>query len=103
MTNLQTKWFEELFNSISKALLIGCYIFTIQIHAIALENFSRHLEYYNIRISPDGKHLAALVNADGGKKLVFLDSKIYQVTYALNSGRKSQLADWALFIIKVVI
>ena len=77
MTNLQTKKLKVLVNAIVIALLIGCNLFIIKAHAITLESFSRHLEYYDIKISPDGKHLAALVNADGGKKLIFLDTNTY--------------------------
>lgn len=94
MMNIHRTKVRSFYYGISKTLIIGCCIFTIQAHAIALETFSRHLQYYDIKISPDGKHFAALVNVDGGKSLVFLDAKTYQVIYALNSGRKSQPADY---------
>lgn len=84
----------NLFDFITKTLLIGLCFFTLQTHAASLEDFSKHTQYYNIKISPDGKHLAALVNSDGAKSLVFLDAKTYEITFALNSGRNSQAADY---------
>ncbi|WP_353536887.1 hypothetical protein [Colwellia sp. KU-HH00111] len=60
-----------------------------KLNAAIVDDFSRHVQYYNIKISPDGKHLAALVNVDGGKSLVFLDAETYKITYALNSGKKA--------------
>lgn len=94
MTTIKTKKNNKFFNYLCKSLLMCLYVFSTQVHAIALEGFSRHIEYYDIKISPNGKHLAALVNSKGTKKLVFLDTETYQVTFALNSGMKSQTADY---------
>ncbi len=94
MTIIKTKKANGFFNYLYKPLLICLYVFSAQVHAIALEDFSRHLTYYDIKISPDGKHLAALINSEGTKKLVFLDTETYQVTFALNSGMNSQSADY---------
>ena len=69
-------------------------MFAMTTSAATVEDFSRHSEYYDMKISPDGKHLAALVNVDGGKSLVFLDAKTYEVNYILNSGKKNQPADY---------
>ena len=72
------------------AILI-CTVVT-QVNAASIEDFSRHSQYYNIKISPDGKHLAALANVNGSKSLVFLDAKTFEITYTLSSGRNSQAA-----------
>lgn len=94
MANIYIKKLNKLSSYIIITLLIGCYIYTTQTRAATLENFSRHLEYYDMKISPDGKYLAASVNVDGDKSLVFLDAKTYEVTYILNSGGKNQAADY---------
>ncbi len=62
----------------------------IQADAASIEDFSRHSQYYNIKVSPDGKHLAALANVNGTKSLVFFDAETFEITYTLNSGRNSQ-------------
>jgi len=62
--------------------------------AASVEDFSRHAQYHNVKISPDGKHLAALATVDGSKSLVFLDTDSYQVTYSLNANKKNQAASY---------
>jgi dipeptidyl aminopeptidase/acylaminoacyl peptidase len=94
MANIHIQKLKKISNYIIVALLIGCYIFTSQTRAATVENFSRHLEYYNIKISPDGKHLAALVNVEGDQSLVFLDAKTYEVIYILHSKEKNQPASY---------
>ncbi len=83
----QIKYFLKL------SLTLICVSVT-KLNAATIDDFSRHVQYYNIKISPDGKHLAALVNSNGGKRLVFLDAESYKVTYALNAGKKSQPSDY---------
>ena len=67
---------------------------SVPVNAASVEDFSRHLQYYNVKISPDGKHLAASVNVDGGKSLVFLDAETFAITHTLNAGKKSQPAQY---------
>ncbi len=62
--------------------------------AASVEDFSRHAQYHNIKISPDGKHLAALATINGSKSLVFLETDGYKVTYSLNADRKNQAAEY---------
>ena len=69
-------------------------IISLPNNAATVEDFSKHAQYHNVKISPDGKHLAALVTVDGSKNLVFLDSKSYQVTYSLNANKKNQPASY---------
>ena len=64
------------------------------LQAASVEDFSKHIQYHNIKISPDGKYLAALVNDNGLKRLVFLETDSYKVTFALDSGRDSQPDDY---------
>lgn len=68
--------------------------FITPVNAASVEDFSRHIQYYNVKISPDGKHLAASINVDGGKNLVFLDAKTFAVTHTLSASKKSQPADY---------
>ncbi|MXR68345.1 prolyl oligopeptidase family serine peptidase [Shewanella sp. JBTF-M18] len=57
-------------------------------------DFSRHPEFYNVKISSDGKHLAVLVNTEGRKTLAFLDSNTFKVTFALGGEKRDQVADY---------
>jgi len=87
--------FHRVLSFVARFCLYGLLsLFCISSNAATVEDFSRHIQYYDIKISPDGKHLAALMNSDGGKSLVFLDSETYKVTYALTSDRKSQPASY---------
>ena len=63
-------------------------------NAASVEDFSRHAQYHNVKISPDGKHLAVLATVNGSKSLVFLETDSYKVTYSLNANRKSQAASY---------
>jgi len=63
-------------------------------YATSIEQFSKHAQYHNIKISPDGKHLAALINDNGLKRLVFLETDGYKVTFALTANRDSQPDDY---------
>ncbi len=61
---------------------------------INIDDFAKHAQYHNIKISPDGKHLAALINDNGLKRLVFLETDGYKITFALTSNRDSQPDDY---------
>ena len=62
--------------------------------AISVEDLSKHREYYDVKISPDGKHLAVLVNDEGRKTLTFLDTESFEVTYTLKGGERDQAGDY---------
>ncbi|WP_299804481.1 S9 family peptidase [uncultured Shewanella sp.] len=62
--------------------------------AISVEDLSKHREFYNVKISPDGKHLAVLVNDEGRKTLAFLETDSFEVTYTLNGGERDQAGDY---------
>ncbi|OBT04814.1 peptidase S9 [Shewanella sp. UCD-FRSSP16_17] len=64
------------------------------VYAATINDFSRSPEFYNVKISPDGKHLAVLINTDGRKTLTFLDSKTYEVTASLGGEKRDQVADY---------
>ncbi|OUR60010.1 S9 family peptidase [Colwellia sp. 39_35_sub15_T18] len=83
-----------LMKAIYSFIMLFAFIAAAPVNSATVEDFSRHLQYYNVKISPDGKHLAALVNVDGGKSLVFLDAKTFTITYTLNANKKSQPADY---------
>jgi dipeptidyl aminopeptidase/acylaminoacyl peptidase len=75
-------------------IFIACLLFLFNAQATTIEDLSKHAQYHNIKISPDGKHLAALVDSDGLKRLVFLETDGYKITYALNSDSDSQPDDY---------
>ncbi|WP_019029706.1 alpha/beta hydrolase family protein [Colwellia piezophila] len=81
---------KKIISSISLPLLLCTGI----ANAASVEDFSRHAQYHNVKISPDGKHLAALATVDGAKRLVFLETDTYKVTYSLNANSKNQAADY---------
>jgi len=72
-------------------ILLG---FIQQSQATTVADFSKHAQYYNIKISPDGKHLAALMNLDGFKTLVFLETDTMKFTHTAKGGRKAQAAEY---------
>ncbi len=53
--------------------------------AATIEDFARHSEFTNVKISPDGKHLAVLMNDDSQLSLAFLRLKDRKPIYALKS------------------
>lgn len=70
-----------------------CFL-SFNLAAQTVEDFSRHSEFHNVKISPDGKHLAVLINTDGRKTLTFLDSKTFEVTFSLGGEAKDQVASY---------
>ncbi|MEI6859070.1 MAG: S9 family peptidase [Shewanella sp.] len=73
------------------ALLCFC---SFNLTAQTVEDFSRHSQFYNVKISPNGKHLAVLISTDGRKTLAFLDSKTFEVTFSLGGEARDQVADY---------
>jgi len=69
---------------------LSSFVYSDISNANSVEDFSKHAQYHNVKISPDGKHLAALATVDGLKSLVFLETDSYKVTYSLNANKKSQ-------------
>lgn len=63
-------------------------------HAVSVEDFSKHREFYNVKISPDGKHLAVLINDEGRKTLAFLETDSFEVTYTLRGSERDQAGDY---------
>ena len=64
------------------------------IQAATIEDFSRHPQYLDIKISPDGKHIAALVNREGVNALVFFETKTSKITYSISSDKGEQPAEY---------
>lgn len=80
-----------------ESLIALLFIFSTQAiiaNAVTVKDFSKHQQFYNIKISPDGKKFAALINSDGGKRLVFLDAATNKLIYALNASKDSQPGDY---------
>jgi dipeptidyl aminopeptidase/acylaminoacyl peptidase len=77
-----------------KCFVIFLLMFSVEGAALTVEDFSRHSQYLDVKISPDGKHMAALVNSEGLHTLVFFETETSKVTYALNAERNSQPAEY---------
>jgi dipeptidyl aminopeptidase/acylaminoacyl peptidase len=65
---------------------------------IPLEVFLKQADISSIKISPDGKHLAAIVESDGDKKLSVIDIKNNQIIHTANFPHKKQeIGDYGWF------
>ncbi|TVL12649.1 alpha/beta hydrolase family protein [Shewanella algae] len=60
----------------------------------SLQDFSRHPEFYNVKISPDGRYLAVLINQDGRKTLAFMRTIDSKITYVLNASGRDQAGNY---------
>lgn len=69
-------------------------ILPLAAQAITVEEFSKHPQFYDVKISPDGKHLAVLINTEGRKTLAFLETDSKKVTYALRGGNRDQAGSY---------
>ncbi len=69
-------------------------IFSTVTQAISVEDFSRHLQYSDIKISPDGEHLAALVKINGLQTLAFIETKSGEITHTISADRKNQPGEY---------
>ena len=59
------------------ALVYSSFIYSEE---LPLEHFTRHGDYLDMRLSPDGKHIAARVRNDGKVMFVVLVHNIKQLT-----------------------
>ncbi|KFZ37543.1 peptidase S9 [Shewanella mangrovi] len=73
-----------------KPLLLAVAFCCLSAQAVTVADLAKHPEFYNVKISPDGKHLAILVNKDNHKTLAFMRTKDYQITYALSNSSDQQ-------------
>ncbi|MBL4832039.1 MAG: hypothetical protein JKY55_19430 [Aliivibrio sp.] len=80
--------------SLSLLIMYVLLICSYHTYAATVKDFSKHQQFYNIKISPDGKKFAALINSNGGKRLVFLDAATNKLIYALNASNDSQPGDY---------
>lgn len=78
-------------NNLCVALLF-CIIISGITRAATVEDFSRHPQYLDVKISPDGKHIAALVNREGINALVFFETKTSKITNTISSNKGEQPA-----------
>lgn len=74
-------------------LLVIC-VGSPRVFGLEIKDFARHSEFYNVKISPDGKHLAVLMNNDGGKTLAFLETDTLKPVFALKADRKDSPAEF---------
>ncbi len=58
---------------------------------LPLENFVRHGDYLNIKISPDGKHLAARIRHGETVKLLFIRLEDRQTTGGISPGKNNEI------------
>jgi len=75
-------------------IILLAYIFSGVAQAASIEDFSRHQEYYDAKISPDGKHIAALVDLNGNKTLAFFETESLKITYMISADKKNQPGDY---------
>ncbi|MFT5755426.1 MAG: dipeptidyl aminopeptidase/acylaminoacyl peptidase [Alteromonadaceae bacterium] len=85
---------KTLFQYFLKNIYIASLIFSAAIQAATVEDFSRHLKYRDIKISPDGEHLAALVKINGLQTLAFIETKSGKITYTISADRDNQPAEY---------
>ncbi|MEE4245038.1 MAG: hypothetical protein V2I33_06490, partial [Kangiellaceae bacterium] len=61
---------------------------------LPVEHFSKDLMYDGIKISPDGKHLAAVTNFQGTRILVILDKTTMEVRFAFRFGTHKHVDEY---------
>jgi dipeptidyl aminopeptidase/acylaminoacyl peptidase len=60
----------------------------------AVEHFFKRDAFFNIKISPDGRHLAAVVPAEEGSALIVMDPKALKLTAQFYAGRNHEIDDF---------
>ncbi|GIU03752.1 hypothetical protein TUM4261_02090 [Shewanella sp. c952] len=66
---------------------------------MTVEEFSKHPQFYDVKICPDGKYIAVLINTEGRKTLAFLetDTKNKSLTlYFAASVTKLETIYWVI-------
>jgi dipeptidyl aminopeptidase/acylaminoacyl peptidase len=63
----------------------------LNVFSATLEDFSKHAEFHSIKISPDGKRIAAITSAEGKRVLSFIDLKTSELTYVLSFTEKEEV------------
>ena len=61
----------------SLLLILVCQFASAEI--LPVEQFSKHSDYLDMKISPDGKHLLARVHYEGEVSLIILDSSTMKI------------------------
>lgn len=70
-------------------LLLSCRTFSATI-----EDFSKHPEFQSIKISPDGKRIAAISSLKGRRTLSFIDLESAKLTYILSFSGKEEVGSY---------
>lgn len=65
--------------------------------SLTVEDFSKRPEFFNAKISPDGKHLAVLANHQGATNLVFFELPALKPIFSMPADGKNQAGEfyWA--------
>ncbi|WP_338591230.1 S9 family peptidase [Shewanella khirikhana] len=67
---------------------------TFTVQGASIQDFSSHPEFHNVKISPDGRHLAVSINDDGRKTLAFMQTKDGKITHVLKASGKGHAGDY---------
>jgi len=80
---------------ISKGYILLFAMFVCRLSfAVTVSDLSRHSEFYNAKISPDGKYLAVLMNDEGKKSLAFMRLSDFEVTYVQKASDDTQAGSY---------
>ncbi|WP_299268189.1 S9 family peptidase [uncultured Psychrosphaera sp.] len=92
------KGFNILFNKITIINYKILFIFILSLISslatsaeIPLEHFTKHGDYLDITISPDGKHFAARIRHDGKVPLVFIERTSGKIVGVINPGINNEV------------
>lgn len=63
---------------------------------LALEDFTRHGDYLDMKLSPDGKHMLARVRIDGRVSLIFIETATMKAVSGVRAPEKGEIhsAEW---------
>lgn len=77
-------------------ILLIC-LFTFSAIAVTPADFAKDIEYGEVKISPDGKHIGLVLIHDGKRQLAIVDSKNFQPVGGANFGENQEVGSfyWA--------
>lgn len=69
---------------------------TVFSEVLPIQNFSKHGDYLDLSLSPDGKHISARVRTDGRVVLVILNAQTMEVVSGITPGKSNEIqsASW---------
>lgn len=79
---------------IRSVLITAALLLSFGSFAATIEDFSKHPEFHSIKISPDGKRIAAISTLEGRRSLSFIDLTSAKLTYILSFSGKEEVGDY---------